>query len=131
MDACWPRSRTYAIWTSLNWLMFLAAVGFLTWGNREQWLPDAAVWGVAVVAALSVILQFRAAYRLVSIQDEFIRGITAKRVIAAAGLTIAAAVLWGLVQQFLDVPTVPLWVVYPLFWGAFGMVTPFISSSQA
>jgi hypothetical protein len=131
MDANWPRSRTYVIGSSLNWLMFLAAVGFLTWGRSGQWLPDAAVWAIAILAALSVVLQFRAAYRLVSMQDEFIRGITAKRVIAAAGLTIAAAVLWGLVQQFLDVPTVPLWVVYPLFWGAFGMVTPFISSSRA
>ena len=131
MEVNWPRSRAYVIASSINWLMFLAAVAFLTWGNREQWLPDAAVWGVALVAALSVVLQFAAAYRLVSAQDEFVRGITAKRVIAAAGLTIAAAVLWGLVQQFLDVPTVPMWVVYPLFWGAFGMVTPFISSSRA
>jgi hypothetical protein len=131
MDANWPRSRTYVIGTSLNWLMFLAAIAFLTWGKGAQWLPDPAVWAIAILAALSVVLQFRAAYRLVSVQDEFIRGITAKRVIAAAGLTIAAAVLWGLVQQFLDVPTVPLWVVYPLFWGAFGIVTPFISSSQA
>jgi hypothetical protein len=131
MTADWPRSRTYVIGSSLNWLMFLAAVGFLTWGNGGQWLPDAAVWAIAGLAALSVVLQFAAAYRLVSAQDEFIRGITAKRVIAAAGLTIAAAVLWGLVQQFLDVPTVPLWVVYPLFWGAFGMVTPFIASSRA
>ena len=129
--ADWPRSRSYVIGSSLNWLMFLAAVAFLTWGNASGWLPDAGVWAIAALAALSVALQFAAAYRLVSAQDEFIRGISAKRVIAAAGLTIAAAVLWGLVQQFLDVPTVPLWVVYPFFWGAFGMVTPFISSSRA
>jgi hypothetical protein len=127
----WPRSRSYVIGSSLNWLMFLAAIAFLTWGNGGGWLPDEGIWAIAALAALSVVLQFGAAYRLVSAQDEFIRGISAKRVIAAAGLTIAAAVLWGLVQQFLAVPTVPLWVVYPFFWGAFGMVTPFISSSRA
>ena len=131
MNFDWPQSRTYVIWSSLNWLMFLAAVAFLTWGKSEAWLPDAGVWAIAIVAAASVVGQFAGAYRLVSAQDEFVRGITAKRVMAAAGLTITAAVLWGLAQQFLDVPTVPLWVVYPLFWGAFGMVTPFIRTSRA
>ncbi len=127
----WPRDRTYVIWSSLNWLMFLGAIAFLTWGSGAGWLPEWAIWAIAVVAAASVVGQFAAAYRLVSVQDEFVRGITAKRVIAATGLTITAAVLWGLVQQFLTVPTVPLWVAYPFFWGAFGLVTPFIRTSRA
>ena len=130
MDADWPKSRTYVILSSLNWLMFIAAVAFLTWGSGRGWLPEWAIWAIAITAAASVVGQFAAAYRLVSAQDEFVRGITAKRVIAAAGVTITAAVLWGLVQQFLDVRTVPLWVVYPLFWGAFGIVTPFIRTSR-
>lgn len=131
MEPSWPQSRSYVIFSSLNWLLFLAAIFFLTWGTAERWLGEAAIWAIAVVAALSVVGQFTAAYRLVSTQDEFVRGITAKRVIAAAGLTIAAAVLWGIAQQFLQVPKVPAWVVYPLFWGAFGMVTPFIRTSRA
>ncbi len=131
MDPCWPHSRAYVILSSLNWLMFLATVGFLTWGNRDGWLPEAAIWAIALIATASVVAQFAAAYRLVCVQDEFVRGITAKRVIAAAGLTIAAAVLWGLAQQFLEMPTIPTWVVYPLFWGAFGLITPFIRTSRA
>ncbi|HEY0114283.1 MAG TPA: hypothetical protein VGB54_01045, partial [Allosphingosinicella sp.] len=123
MDPCWPRSPAYTFWTSLNWLMFLVAVALLTWGTGEGWLPDIAIWAVAIVAAASAVAQFAAAYRLVSAQDEFVRGVAAKRVIAAAGVTITAAVFWGLAQQFLPVPGVPLWLVYPLFWGAFGMVT--------
>ena len=131
MDTDWPHSRSYVIWSSLNWLMFLAAVLFLTWGTSGGWLPEAAIWAIAILAAASVVGQFAAAYKLVSVQDEFVRGITTKRVIAAAGVTIAAAVLWGLAQQFLSVRTVPLWIVYPLFWGAFGLVTPFIRTSRA
>lgn len=131
MEVPWPRSRTYVIWSSLNWFAFLAAVFFITWGRAEGWLPDWAVLAFAVIAAGSVAGQFAAAYRLVSAQDEFVRGITAKRGIAAAGVTITAAVLWGLAEQFLDLPDVPMWVVYPFFWGAFGMVTPLIRTSQA
>jgi hypothetical protein len=125
-DPCWPKSTRYAILSSANWMMFIAAVAVLTWGMTDERLPDPAVIGILAVVGLSVVGQFGAAYRLVATQDEFVRGITAKRVIAAAGVTITVAVVWGLAQQFLDVRPVPMWLVYPFFWSAFGMVTPFI-----
>ena len=131
MDDGWPASRRYVIWSSANWLAFLAAVGFLTWGTAAGRLPDYVLWAIVLVVAGTVAAQFFAAYRLVAEQDEFIRGINAKRGIAAAGVTITVAVLWGLAQQFLAVPQVPMWVIYPFFWGAFGIVTPFIRSSHA
>lgn len=129
MDEAQPFSRRYVIWSSLNWLGFLGAVAFLTFGGGGRGLSDALVWAVILFVAATVAGQFYAAYRLVAAQDEFVRGLTAKRGIAAAGATITGAVLWGLAQQFLPVPDVPMWVVYPLFWGAFGMVTPLIRSS--
>ena len=129
MDVTWPKSARYVILSSANWLMFLAAVAFLTWATRDRALSDAVVAAIIGVVGLSVVGQFAAAYRLVAVQDEFVRGITAKRVIAAAGVTISAAVLWGLAQQFLDVPALPMWILYPFFWGAFGLVTPFIRNS--
>jgi|GEM_PF-899173 len=134
MDDGSPFSARYVIWSSLNWVMFIAAVAFLTWGGSGGdgsggGLADGIVWAIILFVAATVAAQFYAAYRLVAVQDEYIRGLSAKRGIAAAGVTISAAVLWGLAQQFLPVPSVPMWVVYPLFWGAFGMVTPLIRSS--
>jgi hypothetical protein len=127
MDDDSPFSTRYVIWSSLNWVLFIAAVAFLTWGGGG--LSDVLVWAIVLFVAATVAAQFYAAYRLVAVQDEYIRGLSAKRGIAAAGVTISAAVLWGLAQQFLPVPSVPMWTVYPLFWGAFGMVTPLIRSS--
>jgi hypothetical protein len=131
MNDAWPASRRYVIRSSANWAVFIAAVAFLTWGTGRGELPDFVTWAIVLIVAGTVGAQFFAAYRLVAEQDEFIRGITAKRGIAAAGVTITVAVLWGLAQQFLAVPAVPMWVVYPFFWGAFGIVTPFIRSSHA
>ena len=131
MDTDWPASRRYVIWSSANWAMFIAAVAFLTWdGARAEPLAPPLVWGIIAFVAATVAGQFYAAYRLVAVQDEFVRGLTAKRIIAAAGVTIAVAVFWGLAQQFLEVRQLPMWVVYPLFWGAFGLVTPFIGTSR-
>ena len=75
-------------------------------------------------------IQFIAAYRLIARQDEYVRALTAKRIIAGTGLTITAAVLYGLAQQFLGAPSMPMWILYPLFWGLFGVVTPFVQDTR-
>lgn len=131
MDVPWPRSRTYLIGSILNWTAFLAVVAFLSWREAAPWMDDPLILVLIAVLAASVAGQFLAAYRLIAAQDEFVRAITAKRVIAAAGVTMTAAVLYGLASQFLGAPRVPMWVVYPFFWGAIGMVTPFVQDSRA
>ena len=123
-----PWSRTYITWSIACWLGFLGAVLLL--GRAAGSLPDHIVWAVVLAVTAAVAAQFVAAYRLVAAQDEYVRGLTAKRVIAAAGLTLTLAVFWGLAQQFIAVPHVPLWALYPLFWGAFGLVTPLIRTSR-
>jgi hypothetical protein len=125
----WPSSRGYAVGAVLNWLFFLGTVALLTWGHDRfpPWLQAALVG----LLTLSVAAQFLVAYRSVAREDEFVRALTFKCGIAAIGVTLTVAVAWGLGQQFLNFPVVPMWVVYPFFWGAFGLVSPFIRSSRA
>jgi hypothetical protein len=130
MDDGWPSSRPYVIGSVANWAMFLFALWLLTWGQASGRLPEPAQWAIVLLLAVSVGAQFVAAYRLVARQDEFIRAINIKRIVAATGLTITLAVLAGLAEQFLAMPTVPMWFVYPLFWGMFGIVTPFIRDTR-
>ncbi|HEX8526782.1 hypothetical protein [Allosphingosinicella sp.] len=126
----WPSSRPYVIASVANWLAFLAAIFLLSWATAGDRLPVGALWAIAIVLAGSVAGQFYAAYRLIARQDEYIRAITVKRMIAATGLTITAAVFWGTAEQFLGVRNLPMWLVYPFFWGAFGMVTPLIRDTR-
>jgi len=126
----WPRSFSYTIGTVANWALFLFAVWLLSWGSGEGRLPQPALWAIVLIVGVSVAAQFAAAYRLIAHQDEYIRAITAKRIIAATGLTLTAAVLWGLAEQFLGMPILPMWVIYPLFWGLFGAATPFIRDTR-
>ena len=130
MDDGWPSSRPYVIGSSLLWVLFLLTIALMTWGSEGGRLPFAALCALSVLLALSVGGQFTAAYRLVARQDEYIRGITAKRMVAAAGLTVTLAVLAGTAEQFLGLGDLPMWLVYPLYWGAFGIVTPFIRDTR-
>lgn len=131
MDDGWPSSRPYVIGSLTNWAVFLAAIFLLSWGSEEGRMPFAAMAGIALLLAASVGGQFYAAYRLIARQDEFIRAITVKRMVAATGLTITAAVLCGTATQFLGLRDIPMWTVYPFFWGAFGIVTPLIRDTRA
>jgi hypothetical protein len=130
MDDGWPSSRPYVIGSTLMWGVFLLTIWLLSWGSVGDRLPFAALWTVSILLALSVAGQFAAAYRLVARQDEYIRAIIAKRMVAAAGRTVTAAVLAGTAEQFLGVGDLPMWIVYPFYWGAFGIVTPFISDTR-
>ncbi|HEY0028784.1 MAG TPA: hypothetical protein VGC35_13035 [Allosphingosinicella sp.] len=130
MDDGWPSSRPYVIGSTLMWILFLLAIWLLAWGSEGDRLPLAARSAIAIVLALAVAGQFIAAYRLIARQDEYVRGITAKRMIAAAGVTITAAVFAGVAEQFLGLRDLPMWLVYPFYWGAFGMVTPFINDTR-
>ena len=127
----WPFSRRYVLGSLLNWVAFLGGVLLLTWGRGTGGLPLVLLWLLAIVLVASVGLQFAAAWRLIAAQDEFVRAITGKRIIVAAGVTLTVAVFAGLTIQFLSVPAVPMWLLYPLFWGVYGMVTPLIRDSRA
>jgi hypothetical protein len=130
MEADWPSSRRYTIGSLAMWALFLLGIFVLAWGSEDDRLPAAAMVAIAALLTASVAGQFLAAYRLIARQDEYVRGITAKRIIAATGLTITVAIAVGIAEQFLGALYFPMWLVYPFFWGAFGIVTPFVRSSR-
>jgi hypothetical protein len=127
----WPWYRHYVVTTALLLAAFGAALLALAWGAQDGRLPPAALAALALVPPATVAAQFAAAWRLIARQDEWVRALTAKRMVAAAGLTVTLAVAWSMAEEFLDLPHAPAWLLYPFFWGAFGIVTPFIQDSRA
>lgn len=127
----WPSTRAYVVGSILNWLFFLAGLALLVWAQLGGFLTPWLGWPVALVITASVLGQFIVAYRSIAAMDEYWRGLTFKCGIVAAGVAISICVLWGFANQFLGVPAYPLWIVYPLFWGLFGIVSIFIRTSRA
>lgn len=126
----WPADRRYTISSVALWGGFLMMLPVLAWSSDGRW-PAPALWALALAPAATVVVQFILAYRLIARQDEFVRALTAKRIIAAAGVAIAVAVGWSILEEYAGLFHVPAWLIYPLFWGALGMVTPFIRSTRA
>lgn len=125
----WPNNLSYRLWAVGLWGLFLVDLVILSWARQTGVAPPV-LWFLAAIPGASVLAQFYLAYRLVAAQDEFVRALTAKRMFAAAGLTIALATGWSVAEQFVGAPHVPLWLMYPFFWSAFAGVTPLIRDSR-
>lgn len=126
----WPRHPGYIFTSVTLWAAFLVCLPALSWA-RQTGQDSAVIWSLAAFPGLSVLIQFWLAYRLIARQDEFARGLTAKRVMAAGGVTLAIVTGWSVAEQFAGAPLVPMWLAYPLFWGLFGAATPLIRDSRA
>lgn len=85
---------------------------------------------LGLVVAAPVAGQLWATLALMNDSDEFVRAVTAKRFIVASGLAMALATAWGFMETYGDAPHIPAWLIYPLFWAMFGLVTPFIRTSR-
>ena len=129
MNPTWPADWRYVLGAIGAWVLFLASVVGVAIGKSAGW-PMAGLMILALIPAITVALQFWAAYRLIAAQDEFVRALTVKRMAAAAGLSITLATAWS-VTELAGLPHLPAWLIYPLFWGLFGLVTPMIRDARA
>lgn len=89
-----------------------------------------AAWGLALTVSAPVIGQIWATLSLMRESDEFVRAVVAKQFILAAGLAMAIASVWGFGESYAAAPHIPAWIIYPLFWACFGVIAPFVKSSN-
>jgi len=89
-----------------------------------------AAWLLALSVSAPVVGQIWATLALMHESDEFVRAVTAKQFILAAGLAMAIASVWGFGESYADAPHLPAWIIYPLFWACFGLIAPFVRSSR-
>lgn len=87
-------------------------------------------WLLALAVALPVAGQIWTTLAAMNESDEFVRAVMAKTFITATGVAFALFCVWGFAESYADAPHAPGWLIYPLFWAAFGLVSPFIQTSR-
>ena len=99
-------------------------------GAFDDITSPVAAWGLALTVSAPVIGQIWATLSLMRESDEFVRAVVAKQFILASGLAMAVASVWGFGESYAAAPHIPAWMIYPLFWGCFGLIAPFVKSSN-
>lgn len=122
--------RRYVIRTFAFMVPYVVVCLTAMGGVFDEVIGKPAGWVLAVAVSAPVIGQIWATLALMRESDEFVRAVTARSFILAAGLAMAGATLWGFGETFAGAPHLPAWLVYPLFWGAYGCVAPFVQRSN-
>lgn len=126
-----PAYRRYLIRTMAFTAPYVAiCVAMMTTAAFDDLMGKPAAWILAAAVAAPVIGQIWATLALMRESDEFVRGVTAKQFIVAAGLAMAVAAFWGFGESFAGAPHMQTWLIVPVFWALYGVVSPFIRSSR-
>ena len=65
---------------------------------------------------------------LVEEKDEFQRTVLIQSMLWGIGATLAVTTVWGFLENFLQVPRLDLYLVFPLFWFFVGIFTPILKA---
>ena len=126
-----PAHKRYIVRTMAFMVPYMAVcIAMMTTDAFDDVIGGPAGWLLAAAVSAPVIGQIWATLALMRESDEFVRAMTAKQFIVATGVAMAIAVFWGFCETFANAPHLPAWLIYPLFWAAQGVVSPFIRSSR-
>ena len=126
--------------TAAGWRYFVRTMAFMSgyvavnvaaiFGAFDDIASPMAAWALALVVSAPVVGQIWATLSLMRESDEFVRAVIAKQFIIASGMAMALATMWGFGESYADAYHLPAWIIYPLFWACFGVISPFVRSSR-
>lgn len=124
-----PAQRKYTVRTLLFMSGYVAANAAALTGAFDD-MRSPGTWFFALAVAAPVAGQIWATLAVLRESDEFVRHLMAKRFIVAGGVTIALFSAWGFMETYAQAPHAPGFLVYALFWLAFGSISPFIHTTH-
>jgi len=125
-----PAHKRYVFRTMAFMSGYVAVNVAAIFGAFDDIGSPVAAWALALTVSAPVVGQIWATLSLMRESDEFVRAVVAKQFILASGLAMAVASVWGFGESYADAYHLPAWLIYPLFWGCFGLVSPFVKSSN-
>jgi hypothetical protein len=125
-----PAHKRYVVrtWGFMGVYIALNIAAILGAFERLEGGPGA--WVLALAVSIPIAGQIWATLALMNESDEFVRALTAKQFIVAAGVAMALFSGWGFAESYADAPHAPGWLVYVLFWAAFGVTAPLIKTTR-
>lgn len=85
------------------------------------------LWLLGVAPAIPVmgVIAVMGLY-LMEETDEFLRTVLAQSMLWGIGITLGLATAWGFLENVGAAPHFPLYLIFPVFCGSFGLAQPFV-----
>jgi hypothetical protein len=122
VTACSPKSgAAYRRYMRRFWpatAAYVVAIGLATWLIPDGAHASPLTVGIALLPGLGVVAMIWAMARLlIELDDEYLKLLEVRKALAATGVVLALASVWGLLELYTDVPKLPVFFVFPLWCG--------------
>lgn len=118
-----PSVRAYLIRSALWMGMYCAIHGLVIVGVFDAIVGTPTAWLLALAVAVPIAAQLRASLQWIQAADEYQRAQAIRSVVIACGLVLMLCTVWGFGESYAAAPHVPAWLVVPLFWLVWAVVT--------
>ncbi|MNK13180.1 hypothetical protein D3C87_312630 [compost metagenome] len=125
-----PAGRRYFVRTMAFMSGYVAVMLATIFGAFDAIQGKPVAWVLALAVSAPIAGQIWATLSFMRDSDEYVRAVTAKQFIVAAGVAMALFSAWGFGESFAGAPHAEGWLIYPLFWALFGCVAPMVRSSN-
>lgn len=102
-------------------LIFLGASVGLAWLEKGEAVSKGVMIGLALIPIVALLSMFWLHWRFLSDIDEYLRQIQIKGLLFAAAIVMTLATGWGYLENFFDVPALPVFWLNPVFWLAYAL----------
>lgn len=115
--------RAYLIRSAL-WMGVYCALHLLViLGCFDAIVGTPSAWLLALAVSLPIAAQLRAALLWIQAADEYQRAVAIRGLVIACGLVLMFCTVWGFGESYAAAPHAPAWLVAPLFWLVWGLVS--------
>lgn len=113
-----PAYRAYQRRMAVAAVLYIAAIFAAASLLHHRAVPGVASVTIALVPGIAILLMIWGIARLLfELDDEFLRLLEVRKALFATGLTLAGCSIWGVLEIFTAVPTLPVFWVFPLWCG--------------
>lgn len=116
------RRYLYRFFTAMAfYIVFLVTA---VWAFSRYHLTGALAYLLAVLPALPIVaMVVVVGLYLAEEKDEFQRTVLVQSLLWGIGATLSVTTVWGFLENFVQVPHLDLYLVFPLFWFFVGIST--------
>jgi hypothetical protein len=122
-DLSRPASRRYMLRMLVIMAFYMVAIFGAVWMFTHSPPQGVLRYLIAAAPALPVLgVIWAVGMYFKEEEDEYLRMRLATTSLWATGITLAAASVWGFMENFDTVPHIPLYYAFIFYWGAVGVV---------
>lgn len=122
-----PAARNYLRRFGLAMTTYVVVLMGSLWFIETRSPKGPLLWLLGVAPAIPLIGVIAAmGLYLMEETDEFLRTVLVQSLLWGIGITMAFGTAWGFLENVEAVPHFPLYLIFPVFCGAFGLAQPFV-----